>query len=162
MEIGRWSLQLWKSLDKLLPLPFLLNYFWFVLFNFQLNLLRQLEGLDHKPIERNVRPTQRHPPGHSVIYVKQIKAKLWRFNAINLYKVILFFNYMYLTAGWSSGLRSRIRNQRFRVQIPVESGGYVMNKITLTHKSWLFIFIIIYVRFMYLYPLFSTRVLRDT
>ncbi|XP_061710904.1 carbonic anhydrase 1 isoform X2 [Cydia pomonella] len=42
----------------------------------QLGLLRQLEGLDSKPIERNVRPTQRHPPGHSVIYVKQFKAKL--------------------------------------------------------------------------------------
>ncbi|KAL4706895.1 hypothetical protein ACJJTC_012354 [Scirpophaga incertulas] len=42
----------------------------------QLSLLRQLEGPDDKPIERNVRPTQRHPPGHSVIYVKQIKAKL--------------------------------------------------------------------------------------
>ncbi|KAI8424553.1 hypothetical protein MSG28_003010 [Choristoneura fumiferana] len=42
----------------------------------QLGLLRQLEGLDSKPIDRNVRPTQRHPPGHSVIYVKQVKAKL--------------------------------------------------------------------------------------
>ncbi|KAL0832970.1 hypothetical protein ABMA28_001101 [Loxostege sticticalis] len=42
----------------------------------QLGLLRQLEGIDHQPIERNVRPTQRHPPGHSVIYVKQVKAKL--------------------------------------------------------------------------------------
>ncbi|XP_047528855.1 carbonic anhydrase 1-like [Vanessa atalanta] len=42
----------------------------------QLGLLRQLEGADSVPIERNVRPTQRHPPGHSVIYVKQIKAKL--------------------------------------------------------------------------------------
>ncbi|CAH0725273.1 unnamed protein product, partial [Brenthis ino] len=42
----------------------------------QLGLLRQLEGADSVPIERNVRPTQRHPPGHSVIYVKQVKAKL--------------------------------------------------------------------------------------
>ncbi|XP_045518837.1 carbonic anhydrase 1 isoform X2 [Pieris brassicae] len=42
----------------------------------QLGLLRQLEGVDKTPIERNVRPTQRHPPGHSVIYVKQVKAKL--------------------------------------------------------------------------------------
>ncbi|XP_013172540.1 PREDICTED: carbonic anhydrase 2-like [Papilio xuthus] len=42
----------------------------------QLGLLRQLEGPDSIPIERNVRPTQRHPPGHSVIYVKQVKAKL--------------------------------------------------------------------------------------
>ncbi|CAG5041451.1 unnamed protein product [Parnassius apollo] len=42
----------------------------------QLGLLRQLEGPDCIPIERNVRPTQRHPPGHSVIYVKQVKAKL--------------------------------------------------------------------------------------
>ncbi|XP_038222973.1 carbonic anhydrase 13 [Zerene cesonia] len=42
----------------------------------QLGLLRQLEGNDSNPIERNVRPTQRHPPGHSVIYVKQVKSKL--------------------------------------------------------------------------------------
>ncbi|GBP17451.1 Carbonic anhydrase 1 [Eumeta japonica] len=42
----------------------------------QLSLLRQLEGPDSKPIERNVRPTQRHPPGHSVIYVEPLKAKL--------------------------------------------------------------------------------------
>ncbi|KAI5646579.1 eukaryotic-type carbonic anhydrase domain-containing protein [Phthorimaea operculella] len=42
----------------------------------QLGLLRQLEGPDSIPIDRNVRPTQRHPPGHSVIYVKQVKAKL--------------------------------------------------------------------------------------
>ncbi|CAH0605747.1 unnamed protein product [Chrysodeixis includens] len=42
----------------------------------QLGLLRQLEGPDSIPIERNVRPTQRHPPGHSVIYVKQVKSKL--------------------------------------------------------------------------------------
>ncbi|KAJ0178667.1 hypothetical protein K1T71_005442 [Dendrolimus kikuchii] len=42
----------------------------------QLGLLRQLEGPNSQPIERNVRPTQRHPPGHSVIYVKQVKAKL--------------------------------------------------------------------------------------
>ncbi|CAG4916998.1 unnamed protein product [Colias eurytheme] len=42
----------------------------------QLGLLRQLEGNDSTPIERNVRPTQRHPPGHSVIYVKQMKSKL--------------------------------------------------------------------------------------
>ncbi|KAJ2952003.1 hypothetical protein O0L34_g4265 [Tuta absoluta] len=42
----------------------------------QLGLLRQLEGPDCIPIDRNVRPTQRHPPGHSVIYVKQVKAKL--------------------------------------------------------------------------------------
>ncbi|XP_037303097.1 carbonic anhydrase 1-like [Manduca sexta] len=42
----------------------------------QLSLLRQLEGPNSEPIERNVRPTQRHPPGHSVIYVKQVKSKL--------------------------------------------------------------------------------------
>ncbi|XP_028043961.1 carbonic anhydrase 1 isoform X1 [Bombyx mandarina] len=42
----------------------------------QLGLLRQLEGPDSQPIERNVRPTQRHPPGHSVIYVKQVRSKL--------------------------------------------------------------------------------------
>lgn len=42
----------------------------------QLGLLRHLEGVDNKPIERNVRPTQRHPPGHSVIYVEQPKSKL--------------------------------------------------------------------------------------
>ncbi|XP_026322050.1 carbonic anhydrase 1 [Hyposmocoma kahamanoa] len=42
----------------------------------QMDLLRQLEGSNSQPIERNVRPTQRHPPGHSVIYVKQAKAKL--------------------------------------------------------------------------------------
>ncbi|XP_053603876.1 carbonic anhydrase 1 [Plodia interpunctella] len=45
----------------------------------QLGLLRQLEGMDSKPIERNVRPTQRHPPGLSVIYVKQtnlVKSKI--------------------------------------------------------------------------------------
>ncbi|XP_049870223.1 carbonic anhydrase 1-like [Pectinophora gossypiella] len=42
----------------------------------QLGLLRSLEGPDSAPIDRNVRPTQRHPPGHSVIYVKQINSKL--------------------------------------------------------------------------------------
>ncbi|KAG7307919.1 hypothetical protein JYU34_006535 [Plutella xylostella] len=42
----------------------------------QISLMRQLEGPDDAPIERNTRPTQRHPPGHSVIYVQQVKAKL--------------------------------------------------------------------------------------
>ncbi|XP_041970743.1 carbonic anhydrase 13 [Aricia agestis] len=42
----------------------------------QLSLLRQLEGSNSQLIERNVRPTQRHPPGHSVIYVKQVQSKL--------------------------------------------------------------------------------------
>ncbi|XP_072939723.1 carbonic anhydrase 13-like isoform X2 [Epargyreus clarus] len=44
--------------------------------NEQLSLLRQLEGPDNSLIDRNVRPTQKHPPGHSVIYVKQLKSKL--------------------------------------------------------------------------------------
>ncbi|XP_059049695.1 carbonic anhydrase 1-like [Achroia grisella] len=39
----------------------------------QLSLMRKLEGPNSVPIERNVRPTQRQPPGHSVIYVKQSK-----------------------------------------------------------------------------------------
>ncbi|XP_060801730.1 carbonic anhydrase 1 [Amyelois transitella] len=45
----------------------------------QLGPLRHLEGPDSKPIERNNRPTQRHPPGLSVIYVKQtpqLKSKI--------------------------------------------------------------------------------------
>ncbi|XP_052756072.1 carbonic anhydrase 1 isoform X1 [Galleria mellonella] len=39
----------------------------------QLSLMRKLEGPNSLPIERNVRPTQRQPPGHSVIYVKQVE-----------------------------------------------------------------------------------------
>jgi hypothetical protein len=57
------------------------------------------------------------------------------------------------TAGWSSGLRSRIQNKRSLVQIPVVSrGGFVMNNYSWSRYILLSI-LVIYVRFMYIYPL---------
>jgi hypothetical protein len=46
---------------------------------------------------------------------------------------------MYMTAGWSSGLSSRLRNQRFRVQILVVSRGFCDEQHLLTSHGCLYV-----------------------
>jgi hypothetical protein len=48
-----------------------------------------------------------------------------------------------MTAGWSSGLWSSLRNQRSRVQIPVVSRVFVMNNYTCLRVMAVYIYIII-------------------
>jgi hypothetical protein len=43
---------------------------------------------------------------------------------IKIHLLMLILYNSYVTAGWSSGLKSRLRNQRSRVQIPVVSRGF--------------------------------------
>jgi hypothetical protein len=66
----------------------------------------------------------------------------------------------HLTAGWSSGLKSRLRNQRSRVQIPVVSRGFCDLQLDLlTSHSCLYTYIdinITYIMYdLYVYPLSS-------
>jgi hypothetical protein len=71
-----------------------------------------------------------------------------------------------LTAGWSIGLRSRLRNQRSRVQIPAVSRGFCDEQLHLltSHRCLYIIINIIYnVRFMIIRYLVSiTQVRKDT
>jgi hypothetical protein len=71
------------------------------------------------------------------------------------------YNRYNLTAGWSSGLRSRLWNQRSRVQIPIVSRGFCDGQLHLL-TSLLFIIInityICYIMYLctYVYALSST------
>jgi hypothetical protein len=75
---------------------------------------------------------------------------------------------IYLTAGWSSGMWSRLRNQRSRVQIPVVSKGFCNEKLHLLTSHGYFYNFYEYGLYMYdlcmsiryLVPI--TQVLKDT
>jgi hypothetical protein len=50
----------------------------------------------------------------------------------------------HMTAGWSNGLRSRLRNQRSRVQILVVSGGFCDEQFhLLTSRRGLYLLLLI-------------------
>jgi hypothetical protein len=72
------------------------------------------------------------------------------------------------TAGWSSGLWSRLRNQRSRVRILVVSRGFCDEQLHLLASHGCLYYIIINIRYMYdlcisiRYLVFITQVLKDT
>jgi hypothetical protein len=57
----------------------------------------------------------------------------------------LFINH--LTAGWSNGLRSRLRNQRFRVHVPEVGGGFCYN-YTCSRVMAVYIYIVINITYI--------------
>jgi hypothetical protein len=74
-----------------------------------------------------------------------------------------------LTAGWSSGLRPRLRNRRSRFQIPVVSRGFCDEQLhLLMSHGCLYTYIIINITHMYdlcmfiRYLVSITQVLKDT
>jgi hypothetical protein len=57
------------------------------------------------------------------------------------FKLQLLKQILLLTAGWSSGLRSRLRNQQTRVEIPVVTTGFCDEQLyLLTSHGFLFIY----------------------
>jgi hypothetical protein len=74
-----------------------------------------------------------------------------------------------LTVGWSSGLRSRLQNQRSRVRIPVVGRGFCVEQLhLLTGHGCLYIYYYQYKVYMYDLSMFIrylvsiTQVLKDT
>jgi hypothetical protein len=67
-----------------------------------------------------------------------------------------------VTAGWSSGLRSRLQNQRSRVQIPVVSRGFCENKYTCSRVMAVYVYYYPYNGYVHdLCMLSITQVLND-
>jgi hypothetical protein len=62
----------------------------------------------------------------------------------NFYSIVPFHS---MTAGWSIGLR--LRNKRFRVQIPVVSRGFVMNNYTCSRVMAVYIYYYQYNLYLY-------------
>ena len=58
-----------------------------------------------------------------------------------------------LTAGWSSGLRSRLRGQRSRVRVPVGADGFVMNKIICLRVMAVYMYIYRYILYKFMYSI---------
>jgi hypothetical protein len=65
-----------------------------------------------------------------------------------------------MTAGWSSGLMSRLQNQRSRVQIPVVSRGFCDEQLHLLTSHGCLYMYDLYMFMRYLVSI--TQILKDT
>jgi hypothetical protein len=71
--------------------------------------------------------------------------------------------YLIMTAGWSSGLWLRLRNQRSRVQVLVVARAFVMNNYTCSRVMAVYIYYYQYNLYMFIRYLVSvTQVRKDT